>query len=141
MPSEINTMPLAIRSKDAYGSSNATKKAPAKDAMVAYTRSADAAPAPALKPLVKPRRVPNSKIKMPMGPIGIAIPYPATTPRNNASMVSAYVSSCAARSTFISDVLSTITLDSEPKSHAASVTRGVGFHFDLENFREAELMQ
>lgn len=79
-----------MRRGKAYGLSNETRNAPAKDAIVAYIKSADAAPAPALKPVVNPRRTPNSKIKMAMGPMGIAIPYPAITPRKKASRLSAF---------------------------------------------------
>jgi len=51
-----------------------TRKAPAVDALVAYIKSAEAAPAPALKAHENPFRIPSSTMSIPIGPIGIAMP-------------------------------------------------------------------
>ncbi|HUK50662.1 MAG TPA: hypothetical protein VLV18_06465 [Terriglobales bacterium] len=45
-----------------------------------------AAPAPALNATLNPRRIPNSIIRIAIGPTGMAIPYPAKTPRRNGSI-------------------------------------------------------
>ena len=55
--------------------------------MVAYIKSAEAAPAPAQNATANPRRIPISIINMAMGPTGIAMPYPANMPRRNASIM------------------------------------------------------
>ena len=84
--------------------------------MEAQIKSAVAAPPPALKAFENPRLTPSSRISIPIGPTGIAIPYPAITPCRNASTVSGFYSEATAETTYISHLLIALRLvnDSHP---------------------------
>jgi len=92
IPNPTSTIALNTRIVAAYGSRADTSSTPTVDAIVAYIRSAVAVPAPALKAAENPFLTPNSRMSMPIGPIGIAIPYPAIMPCKSASEFSGFYS-------------------------------------------------
>jgi len=84
-PSAIKANALRVWIIVEYGLSIETRNEPARDANDAYTKSADAAPAPAHQATGKPRRIPSSMIKIAIGPMGMAMPYPAIKPWTKSS--------------------------------------------------------